>query len=216
GSPGGARLRRHRQRWQGAGRTVPRPDRSHGRCRCGRRRDPRCRARPSRGPRPCSGRGPWAPAVGRRRGRQPERAPDRRAGWGRLMGTGAGMRRFGARGRTPGAGQRGSASVELVLATPVLVALMLLAVAGGRLASARGEVDAAARDSARAASLARSGAAAERDGRAAAEATLADRHVICRDRTVTIDLTDFQPGGTVTSTVTCAVELRDLTGLGLP
>ncbi len=51
--------------------------------------------------------------------------------------------------------ERGSAAVELVLATPVLVALMLLAVAGGRLASARGEVDAAARDAARAASIGR-------------------------------------------------------------
>jgi Flp pilus assembly protein TadG len=114
------------------------------------------------------------------------------------------------------AGERGSASVELVLATPVLVALMLLAVAGGRLASARGEVAAAARDSARAASIARSGAAAERDGRAAAEATLAERNVTCRALSVTIDLTDFQPGGTVTSTVACAVDLGDLTGLGLP
>ena len=112
--------------------------------------------------------------------------------------------------------ERGSASVELVLATPVLVALMLLAVAGGRLASARGEVDAAARDSARAASIARTPAAAERDGRAAAEATLSNQHVTCRTLTVTVDVTDFQPGGTVTSTVACAVALGDLTGLGLP
>ena len=115
-----------------------------------------------------------------------------------------------------GSGQRGSASVELVLATPVLVALMLLAVAGGRLASSRGEVDAAARDSARAASLARSAAAAQRDGQAAAEATLADRHITCQSLAVTIDLTDFHPGGTVASTVACTVGLGDLTGLGLP
>lgn len=112
--------------------------------------------------------------------------------------------------------QRGSASVELVLATPILVALMLLAVAGGRLASSRGEVDAAARDSARAASIARSPAAAERDGGAAAEATLADRDITCQDLAVSIDLTDFRPGGSVTSTVACTVGLGDLTGLGLP
>ena len=126
------------------------------------------------------------------------------------------MAGLGGRRKAAAPADRGSASVEIVLATPVLVILMLLAVAGGRLASARGEVDTAARDSARAASLARSSAAAERDGRAAAEATLADRHVTCRDLTLAIDLTDFQPGGTVTSTVTCAVELSDLTGLGLP
>jgi Flp pilus assembly protein TadG len=110
---------------------------------------------------------------------------------------------------------QGSASVELVLATPVLVALMLLAVAGGRLATARGDVDAAARDSARAASIARSPVAADRDARAAAEATLGDRNVTCRALTVTVDLTDYQPGGTVTSTVTCGVDLADLTGLGI-
>ena len=112
--------------------------------------------------------------------------------------------------------QRGSAAVELVLVTPVLIALMLFVVAGGRLASSRADVDAAARDSARAASIARSPATAERDGTIAAEATLTDRDVSCRTLTVTIDTADFRPGGTVAATVSCDVELADLTGLGLP
>jgi Flp pilus assembly protein TadG len=112
--------------------------------------------------------------------------------------------------------ERGSAAVELVLVTPVLVALLLFVVAGGRLASSRADVDAAARDSARAASIARSGAAAERDGRAAAEATLADGRLSCRTLAVTIDTSAFRPGGTVAATVTCDVDLADLTGLGLP
>lgn len=112
--------------------------------------------------------------------------------------------------------ERGAASVEMVLVTPILVVLMLLAVAGGRLASTRAEVDAAARDSARAASLARSPGVAERDGRAAAEATLADRGLSCSNLTVTIDTADFRPGGVVATTVACDVDLSDLTGLGLP
>ena len=112
--------------------------------------------------------------------------------------------------------QRGSAAVELVLVTPVLIALMLFVVAGGRLASSRADVDAAARDSARAASIARSPATAERDGTIAAEATLTDRDVTCRTLTVTIDTADFRPGGTVAATVSCDVELADLTGLGFP
>jgi Flp pilus assembly protein TadG len=112
--------------------------------------------------------------------------------------------------------QRGSASVEIVLVTPVLIALMLFVVAGGRLASSRADVDAAARDSARAASIARSPATAERDGNSAAEATLTDREVSCRKWTVTIDTSEFRPGGTVAATVNCDVELADLTGLGLP
>ena len=110
--------------------------------------------------------------------------------------------------------QRGSAAVELVLVTPVLIALMLFVVAGGRLASARADVDAAARDSARAASIARSPASAERDGKAAAEAVLNDRS--CQTPSVTIDTTGFRPGGTVAATVSCEIDLADLTGLGLP
>lgn len=112
--------------------------------------------------------------------------------------------------------ERGAAAVELVLVTPVLVVLMLLAVAGGRLASARAEVDAAARDGARAASIARSPGTAERDGRAAAEASLAEAGLSCSDLTVTIDATDFRPGGVAATTVACAVDLSDLTGLGVP
>ena len=112
--------------------------------------------------------------------------------------------------------QRGSAAVEIVLVTPVLIALMLFVVAGGRLASARGDVDAAARDSARAASIARSPATAERDGAAAGEAGLTGRDLSCRTTSVTIDTTQFRPGGTVAATVTCEVALADLTGLGLP
>ena len=112
--------------------------------------------------------------------------------------------------------QRGSAAVELVLVTPVLIALMLFVVAGGRLAASRADVDAAARDGARAASIARSPALADRDGNTAAEATLTDRDVSCRALTVTVDTSEFRPGGAVAATVSCEVDLADLTGLGLP
>ena len=112
--------------------------------------------------------------------------------------------------------ERGSAAVEMVLVTPVLVILRLFVVAGGRLASSRAQVDSAARDGARAASIARSAATAERDGRAAAERALADRDLSCWQLDVAIDTTDFRPGGTVAAEVTCSVDLADLTGLGLP
>ena len=51
---------------------------------------------------------------------------------------------------------------------------------------------------------------------AAAEATLAGRGLSCSNLTVTVDTTDFRPGGIVATTVGCAVDLSDLTGLGLP
>ena len=49
-----------------------------------------------------------------------------------------------------------------------------------------------------------------------AAATLNDRGVGCRRLTVTIDTTGFRADGIVAATVTCVVDLSDITGLGLP
>jgi Flp pilus assembly protein TadG len=114
------------------------------------------------------------------------------------------------------ADQRGSASIELVLLTPVLLVLLLLVVAGGRLAGARGAVDAAARDAARAGTIARSPGDARRDALAAAAARLDEGSVGCRDLTVDVDASDFRAGGSVAVTVTCSVDLGDLTLLRVP
>lgn len=117
---------------------------------------------------------------------------------------------------TRGQGQRGAAAVELVLVTPVLIVLLLFVVAGGRLADARAQVDAAARDAARAGTQARSAAGAERAGAAAADTRLRDAGVECRSLAVQVDTTGFAAGGTVAATVTCTVELGDLTLLAVP
>lgn len=113
-------------------------------------------------------------------------------------------------------GQRGAAAIELVLVTPVLIVLLMFVVAGGRVADARGQVDGAARDAARAATLARSATGAEREGTNAAETRLHDAGVECRSLVVQVDATRFAAGGTVTATVTCAVDLGDLTLLAIP
>ena len=110
--------------------------------------------------------------------------------------------------------QRGSAALELVLVTPLLLVLLMFIVGLGRLASSRGEVDGAARDAARAASIARTPAAAVEEARAAAAATLADRSVTCGQLDVAVDTSDFRPGGSVSVTVACNVRLSDLTGTG--
>lgn len=111
---------------------------------------------------------------------------------------------------------RGSASLELVLLTPVLLVLFLLVVMGGRYAQARADVDSAARDAARAGSLARSPAEAKAAAEDAAERRLSDRDVVCADLEVILDIADFRPGGDVAATVRCQVDLADLSGLGLP
>ena len=50
----------------------------------------------------------------------------------------------------------------------------------------------------------------------AAERRLADRNVVCADLEVDLGDTDFRPGGAVEVTLSCVVDLSDLTGLGVP
>src|SRR5687767_2740563 len=97
---------------------------------------------------------------------------------------------------------RGSAALELVLMTPVLLVLLLFVVFVGRLAAARGDVDRIARDAARTASFARSPAEAV----TAAELSV-DGSAPCVRLDVSVDTTAFAPGGTVSATVSCEVAL---------
>jgi Flp pilus assembly protein TadG len=107
--------------------------------------------------------------------------------------------------------ERGSAAVELVLITPVLVALML-----GRLGSARATVDAAARDAARAASIARSSNTAQTAGTDAANVSTRTAGLHCAPLSVEIT-GDDSPGTTIEATVSCTVPLGDLAlGLHIP
>jgi Flp pilus assembly protein TadG len=110
---------------------------------------------------------------------------------------------------------RGSATVELVLIAPVLVLMMLFAVAAGRFSVARNQVNEAARDAAREASTWRTPRSASTQGVERGLASLADSHVSCRAPGVEIDASDLRPGGEVVADVTCTVELGDLLGLRL-
>ena len=116
----------------------------------------------------------------------------------------------------PESRERGSAAAELVLVTPFLILLLLFAVAAGRLVQARLDVDSAAQQAARAASLARTPQAAAAQAQQVAQAALAGQSVTCDPAVVTPDLGDFTPGGEVTVTVTCTVNLSDLSLLHIP
>ena len=113
-------------------------------------------------------------------------------------------------------GDRGSASLELVLITPALIVLLLFVVFVGRLEQARGDVDRAARDAARAASIARSSDEARSQGEAAARSTLQSGGVTCRGLTVDVNVDDFAPGGSVVARVSCDVDFADVALLGVP
>ena len=117
---------------------------------------------------------------------------------------------------TVDATERGSATIELVLLTPVLISVLLFVVALGRVASARADVDAAARDAARAATNARSADEAQRAGDAAGRASVHDNGVTCQSLSVALDTASFHAGGTVTAVVSCTSTFADLTGIGLP
>lgn len=119
-------------------------------------------------------------------------------------------------GRSPSETDTGSMSLELVLVTPVLLLLLMLIVLGGRYAQARADVDAAARDAARAASIARAVSGAQVAGHDAARASLREGGVTCRRLDVSVDASAFAPGGLVTATVSCTVDLGDLAGLRVP
>ena len=112
---------------------------------------------------------------------------------------------------------RGLATVELVLMTPVLFLVLSFLVVAGRLATVRGDIAAASRDAARAASRAATYEQATVDARTTAEASLGGRDVTCRNLTVTLgDPSTFRAGGTVAATVTCDVSLADVAIPGLP
>jgi Flp pilus assembly protein TadG len=112
--------------------------------------------------------------------------------------------------------ERGSATVELVLLTPLLVGLLLMVVAFGRLQNARGDVEAAARAAARAASIERDAASARAAGESAAFMEFDGGRFRCATLRFDIDVAAFNADAEVTATVSCRVALSDVSGLGLP
>jgi len=115
-----------------------------------------------------------------------------------------------ARCRLP---DRGSVTLEITLAIPLLVMLVFVLVGALRLANATVDVNAAAGAASRTASLARTPGAARTAAHATATANLDGR---CTSLDVDVDTSAFGRGGSVTVTVRCTVPTRGLTGLKLP
>ena len=108
--------------------------------------------------------------------------------------------------------ERGTMSIEMVVLVPVLLLITMVAVAGGRIVSAQGMVEAASRDAARAASMERSvGAASTAANRSLSQADTANASC-----SAGVDVGDFRRGGAVTVSVSCRVKLSDLGLVFLP
>jgi Flp pilus assembly protein TadG len=114
------------------------------------------------------------------------------------------------------AADAGSAALELVLITPMLVLVLMFIVFAGRLTQAKAVIEDAAHQAARAASIAVTQGTATAQAQQAATTALAGRGLTCQAFTVQVNLNGFRPGGTVTATVTCTTSLGDLTLLKVP
>ncbi|MEU5001550.1 TadE/TadG family type IV pilus assembly protein [Streptomyces sp. NPDC021622] len=106
-------------------------------------------------------------------------------------------------------------TVELVLLIPVLIMMLWFLLFCGRSADARLRIEDAAHQAARAASAERSSASAVAAARATAVAALSDVGITCRSLEVDTAST-MRPGGTITASVACRVDLQDLALLQVP
>lgn len=129
------------------------------------------------------------------------------------------MRARRAASAAPGsgrAGERASATVELVILAPVLVVFAVVVVMMGRLELARQQVVAAARAGAQAAAVQPSAAQARWAASAAATVDVFNHAQTCRREVVSTDTSSFRPGGSVRVQVACIVPLADLGVPGAP
>ena len=106
-------------------------------------------------------------------------------------------------------------TVELVLWTPVLLLLVMLAVAAGRIVSAGNQAVEASRDAARAASLTFSLPQANIAARTAARDALDRAGITCSALDVQLS-GGVRPGGLVTVKVSCTADLSDIAFPGAP
>ncbi|XIG72684.1 hypothetical protein C1N81_03475 (plasmid) [Streptomyces sp. SGAir0957] len=115
---------------------------------------------------------------------------------------------------------RGALSLEAMILFPVLIMVLLLVIAFGRIQSSGNAVDTAARNAARAASLERDAGAARTAGTEDARAGLRNQGLSCTTMSVDISTAGFgAPLGTpatTTATVRCTVRLSDIGLPGLP
>jgi Flp pilus assembly protein TadG len=107
-------------------------------------------------------------------------------------------------------------AVELAILTPLVIVMLLVVVAFGRVTQGRAMVDQAAAAAARSASLAvtpsQARTAAIHDGLD----TLTGAGLSCRGASVTVDTSAFRPGGQVSARVACTVDLSAMAMAGVP
>ena len=113
-------------------------------------------------------------------------------------------------------GDDGQAIAELVIVAPVLLLVIVLMVAFGRIDSAQGDVESAARAGVQAAVVQANGADAQTQATSAVTSTLAGAGLTCPAPQITTDTSNFVAGGTVSVSVTCVTSMADVSVPGVP
>ncbi|WP_330279141.1 pilus assembly protein [Streptomyces sp. NBC_00569] len=117
-------------------------------------------------------------------------------------------------------GDRGSYALETAVLAPVLIVILGLMIAFGRVTDAEGAVDSAAHAAARAASLERDAANAQSQAQDAVTRSLDGEGITCRTSNVTLNTGGYAAGvgeaSTVTATISCTANLSDIAVPGLP
>ncbi|MGB7981069.1 MAG: TadE/TadG family type IV pilus assembly protein [Candidatus Nanopelagicales bacterium] len=148
---------------------------------------------------PSASPGPSAGSAASRGGRRPAAGPSRRRGW---------------------RSARGSATIELAILAPVLLALLGLVIVAGRITAAGSAVEQAASSAARAASLARDARSADASAQRAAQEALRQQGITCQPLLSAVDTAGFAVAvgapASVTATIRCTVPLADVAVPGMP
>ncbi len=113
-------------------------------------------------------------------------------------------------------GDDGQAIAELVIVAPVLLLIIVLMVALGRIDSAQGDVESAARAGVQAAVVQANAAEAQTEAASSAISNLAGAGLTCPSPEISTDTSNFVAGGTVSVTVTCVTSLADVSVPGMP
>jgi len=112
--------------------------------------------------------------------------------------------------------EEGQAIAELVIVTPVLLLAIVLMISLGRIDSAQGDVESAARAGVQAAVVQDNPSEAQVQAVAAVASTLGTAGLTCPSPQVSTNTSDFTPGGSVSVTVTCVTSLADASIPGMP
>ncbi len=122
------------------------------------------------------------------------------------------MRRPGRPGRRR---DRGAISIELVILFPMVLLVIALVAAYGRLALVNGTFDSGVRDAARAATQARDADSARQAARDTLVRAVEEASLPCLDSLEVDPVPVFEPGQPVTITARCSYPLDDLAA-GMP